>query len=109
MGRLKTSTGTLPTLIAWGGVAETGAVEKRQSTFSDPSVFLTLWVKFPGEHRMCAAITGLTTAVTGKRPFHVLAKPGRHLCDDYDFGHCLSSTSKQPEPCLTKNRLQKYI
>lgn len=82
MGRLKTSTGTLPTLIAWDGVGETGAVEKGQSTFSDPFVFLTLWVKFPGEHRMCAAITELTTSITGKRTYHVSAKPGCHLCDD---------------------------
>lgn len=48
-GGLKTNAGTLPGVAA-GAVAETGAVDRRESTFSDPFVSLTLWVKFPCKH-----------------------------------------------------------
>lgn len=95
-------------LGCWGGVTKRGMVDRRQSTFSDPFVSLTLWVKFLCEHWMCIAITELTVSVIEKN----LPGLGWALLPSvWLLGLCLAASSmgKQPEPCLTKNRLQKYI
>lgn len=87
------------------GSAKMGEVSRRQRAVSDPSVSLTLWVKLPSEHRMCVAITELTARQSSMPQL----SPADPTHGHQDHGPRLSSTSKQPESCLTKNRLQKYI